>query len=47
MSANLKGVDLEWVSGLTAKQISNAIRDESTKLPDAVIKEMRSIDGGI
>jgi len=46
MSANLKGVDLEWVSGLTAKQISNAIRDETTKLPDAVIKEMRSSDSG-
>jgi hypothetical protein len=41
--ANLIGVDLRYVSGLSAKQVFAAIRDETTKLPEAVVKEMRSL----
>ena len=41
--ANLTGVDLTYVSGLGAKQIALAIIDDTTKLPVAVIKEMRSL----
>lgn len=37
---NLKGVDLRWVSGLTGKQISRAMIDENTRLPDVVIQEL-------
>jgi hypothetical protein len=41
--ANLIGVDLTYVSGLSAKQVLAAIRDETTILPEAVVKEMRSL----
>jgi hypothetical protein len=40
---NLIGVDLRYVSGLSAKQVLAAIRDETTILPEAVVKEMRSL----
>ena len=40
--ANLIGVDLSYVSGLGAKQIAAAVIDETTILPQAVIKEMQS-----
>jgi uncharacterized protein YjbI with pentapeptide repeats len=40
---NLIGVDLRYVSGLSAKQVLSAIRDEMTILPEAVVKEMRSL----
>ncbi len=41
--ANLIGVDLSYVSGLSAKQILSANRDETTVLPEAVVKELRSL----
>jgi Pentapeptide repeats (8 copies) len=40
---NLIGVDLRYVSGLSAKQVLMAIRDETTILPEAVVKEIRSL----
>jgi hypothetical protein len=41
--ANLIGVDLSHVSGLTAQQVLAAKMDETTKLPEAVAKELRSL----
>ncbi len=41
--ANLVGVDLSYVSGLSARQVLSAVRDETTILPEAVEKELRAL----
>jgi uncharacterized protein YjbI with pentapeptide repeats len=40
---NLIGVDLRYVSGLDAEQVRAARMDKTTILPEAVVKQMRSL----